>query len=256
MNENNFTNNVTKPVALITGAARRIGAEIARYLHQHNYQIIIHCHHSLSEAEQLAEELEAERAHSTQIIVADLMSLDGCEAIIKQALDKDNTFNGRLDVLVNNASAFFPTAVEDVTEQQWQKLFTTNLQAPFVLAQKAVIALKKYSGSIINITDIHGEKPLSGYPVYSMTKAGLISMTQSLAKELAPEIRVNGISPGAILWPEAETGDIEKQQHVLAKIPLKRMGKARNIAQTVLFLLQNDYISGQLIKVDGGRSIT
>ena len=176
-------------------------------------------------------------------------------------LSPSSEFAGRLDVLINNASAFFPTAVADVTQEQWQTLFATNLRAPFLLSQLVMPALKKASGSIINITDIHGKKPLNGYCVYSMTKAGLISMTHSLAKELAPEIRVNAVSPGAIMWPEADAFDSEEvqaatQKKVLSKIPLARMGHAKNIAQTVLFILENDYLTGQVISVDGGRSLT
>lgn len=239
------------PVVLITGAARRIGAETARHLHSHNYDIIIHCNHSIAEANRLAAELNTYRDDSALVVSADLSSQEGCEQLIENAL----AFKGRLNALVNNASAFYPTPVADVTEEQWQQLFATNLRAPFILSQKATTTLKQHSGVIINITDIHAEKPLAGYSVYSMSKAGLISMTHSLAKELAPEIRVNAVSPGAILWPEADEGDFEKQKKVLAKIPLQRMGAAKNIAQSVLFLLQNDYITGQVIKVDGGRSL-
>lgn len=239
------------PIALVTGAARRIGAEIARFLHQNGYQVIIHCNHSQADAESLALSLNNIRPKSAYVAVADLSSREGCAELIEKAL----SFAGRLDALINNASSFFPTAVEDVDEKQWQKLFNTNLRAPFILSQKARAALKLQSGSIINITDIHGNKPLSGYSVYSMSKAGLISMTQSLAKEFAPWIRVNAVSPGAILWPEQELENSEKQQNVIARIPLKRMGEAQDIAQTVLFLLQSHYITGQIINVDGGRSL-
>ncbi|PCJ50291.1 MAG: pteridine reductase [Gammaproteobacteria bacterium] len=243
------------PVALITGSARRIGAVIARLLHQNHHQIIIHCNHSLTEAEQLASELNDLRAASALVIKADLSTSQGCNELIEAVLEDSGMFKGRLDVLVNNASAFYPTAIGDVTDSDWQQLFSTNLKAPFILAQGFSASLKQNFGSIINITDIHGERPLAGYSVYSMSKAGLISMTLSLAKELAPNIRVNGVSPGAILWPEADEGDLQKQQKVLAKIPLTRMGAPMNIAQTVLFLLKNDYITGQTIKVDGGRSL-
>jgi len=253
MNDKNFTNNednhTALPVALITGAARRIGAEIAKHLHQNDFQIIIHCHQSKNEAEKLAEELNRLRPGSATVVVADLNSQQGCEQLIEASL----SFAGRLDALINNASVFYPTPLAEVTEEQWQHLFSTNLRAPFILAQKASPALKQHSGSIINITDIHGQNPLFGYSIYSMSKAGLISMTHTLAKELAPSIRVNAVSPGAIMWPEAEMEDHEKQKKVLAKIPLQRMGAAINIAQTVLFLLQNDYVTGQVIKVDGGR---
>ncbi len=252
MNDNISSKTKTNtPVVLITGAACRIGAEIVRHLHNHNYDIVIHCNHSTDEANQLAAELNSHRDNSILVISADLSSREGCEQLIESAL----AFKGRLNALVNNASAFYPTPVAEVTEEQWQQLFTTNLRAPFILSQKASPILKQNSGVIINITDIHGERPLAGYSVYSMSKAGLISMTHSLAKELAPEIRVNAVSPGAILWPEADDDDFEKQKKVLAKIPLQRMGAAINIAQTVLFLLENDYVTGQVIKVDGGQSL-
>ena len=258
MNVINNDSNIKKsplPVALITGSARRIGAEIARHLHQANYQIIIHCNHSLIVAKALADELNEQRAASARVIQADLSSTEGCTKLIDETINPEGLFHGRLDALINNASVFFPTKVSDVTDSDWQKLFNTNLKAAFSLAQKSTATLRQYRGSIINITDIHGERPLAGYSVYSMSKAGLITMTLSLAKELAPEIRVNGVSPGAILWPEADEGDDEKQLKVLAKIPLNRMGEPNNIAQTVLFLLTNDYITGQIISVDGGRSI-
>ena len=252
---------IVLPVVLITGAARRIGAETARHLHANGYRIIIHCNSSTDEANQLADELNANRSNSAYVVSAELSSNESCKQLIDTVLATDSPFNGCLDVLINNASAFFPTTVEDVTEKQWQTLFATNLRAPFLLSQLAMPALKKAAGSIINITDIHGIKPLQGYSVYSMTKAGLISMTHSLAKELAPEIRVNAVSPGAIMWPEADAFESEEvqaatQQKVLAKVPLARMGHPNNIAQTVLFLLQNDYVTGQVISVDGGRSLT
>ncbi len=251
---------VALPVALITGAARRIGAEIARLLHHNGYRIIIHCNNSIGEAQQLADELNAQRNNSAIVIAAELATEEGCEYLMSEVLSVDGPFEGRLNVLINNASVFYPTAFypttdEEATDEQWQQLFATNLRAPFLLAQKAAATLKKSSGSIINITDIHGERPLKGYSIYCMTKAGLISMTRSLSEELAPNVRVNGVSPGAIMWPEAEIDDQEKQKKVLAKIPLGRMGAPRNIAGTVLFLLENTYITGQIIKVDGGRSV-
>ncbi|MFT5519653.1 MAG: pteridine reductase [Enterobacterales bacterium] len=259
INNDTNINNDSLPVALITGSARRIGAEIARHLHQADYQIIIHCNHSVKDAKALADELNERRANSARVIQADLSSTEGCTSLIEAAINPEGLFDGRVDALINNASAFYPTKVSDVTDADWQQLFNTNLKAPFTLAQQSTATLKQYQGSIINITDIHGERPLKGYSVYSMTKAGLISMTHSLAKELAPEIRVNGVSPGAILWPEADEADgdgsDEKQLKVLAKIPLKRMGVPNNIAQSVLFLLANDYITGQIISVDGGRSL-
>ena len=238
-------------VVLVTGAARRIGAEIATMLHRSGYLVIIHYHHSSTDAETLANSLNAKRADSAFTISSDLGTEVGCEELITKTL----AIKGRLDALINNASVFYPTAVDAVSPEQWQQIFNTNLRAPFILSQKAAHALNESSGSIINITDIHGSRPLEGYSVYSMSKAGLISMTQSLAKELAPEVRVNSVSPGAILWPENETDD-EAHQEILSRIPLNRLGAAENIAQTVLFLLQNNYITGQTINVDGGRSLS
>jgi len=256
MNSNNSSKNSTNisvtKVALITGAAQRIGAEIATLLQKAGYCVMIHYNHSKTEAEQLAKRLNAEREESAFTFSSDLNSQQECKRLIEKTL----SINGNLNALINNASQFFPTVVDEVTETQWQQLFDTNLKAPFTLAQKAASALKQSSGSIVNITDIHGSKPLQGYSVYSMSKAGLISMTQSLAKELAPEVRVNAVSPGAILWPQEEAGQIEKQQDIISKIPLKRLGSTKDIAQAVLFLLQNNYITGQIINVDGGRSLS
>jgi len=238
-------------VALVTGAARRIGAEIATMLHNSGYLVVIHYHHSKTDAEALANSLNAKRADSAFTVSTDLGTEAGCEELINKTL----AIKGRLDALINNASVFYPIAVDAVSTEQWQLIFNTNLRAPFILSQKAASTLNESTGSIINITDIHGSRPLEGYSVYSMSKAGLISMTQSLAKELAPDIRVNSVSPGAILWPENETDD-EAHQEILRRIPLNRLGAAENIAQTVLFLLQNNYITGQTINVDGGRSLS
>ncbi len=238
-------------VVLVTGAARRIGAEIATMLHHSGYLVVIHYHHSKTDAEALAKSLNAKRADSAFTVSTDLGTEEGCEALINKTL----AIKGRLDALINNASVFYPTAVDAVSPEQWQQIFNTNLRAPFILSQKAARALNESTGSIINITDIHGSRPLEGYSVYSMSKAGLISMTQSLAKELAPEIRVNAVSPGAILWPEAEENNFEKHHKITEQIPLKRIGRAKDIAQSVLFLLQNNYITGQVINVDGGRSL-
>ncbi|RLA00101.1 MAG: pteridine reductase [Gammaproteobacteria bacterium] len=269
MNDKNFSNTDLSntdlsnkfdgPVALVIGAGHRIGADICRHLHENGYRLIIHCNHSIDQANQLCAELNALRIHGAQagdsafVAQADISTEQGRAQLVESVLSVDGKFQGRLDVLINNASAFYPTAVDEVTEQQWQQLFDTNLKAPFFLTQKVAAELKMQSGSVINITDIHGDKPLAGYPVYSMSKAGLISMTRSLARELAPEIRVNAVSPGAILWPEAEKDDHQKQQKIISQIPLNRMGKAHNISQTVLFLLENDYLTGQVINVDGGR---
>jgi len=258
MNHKNTTNCSSKAaVALITGAARRIGAEIATMLHKNGYHVVIHYHHSKTEAEALVNTLNARRADSAFAISTDLGNEQGCADLIEKTL----SVKGRLDALINNASVFYPTTVDTVSNEQWQHIFNTNLRAPFLLAQNAASSLKKSSGSIVNITDIHGSRPLKGYSVYSMSKAGLISMTQSLARELSPEVRVNSVSPGAILWPEQEESEQESKednshQEILNRIPLRRLGSAENIAQTVLFLLQNNYMTGQTINVDGGRSLS
>ncbi len=256
MNNENFSNNSkqanNKAVALITGAARRIGAEIATTLHKAGYTVMIHYQHSQAEAENLAGRLNNHRKASAFIYCSDLTTRQGCEQLIEETM----SIAGKLDALVNNASQFYPTAVDEVTDTQWQHIFTTNLKAPFTLAQKAAKTLKQSCGSIVNITDIHGVKPLEGFSVYSMSKAGLISMTHSLAKELAPDIRVNAVSPGAILWPQKAPDMSGNQQEILSKIPLQRLGSTKDIAQTVLFLLQNEYITGQIINVDGGRSLS
>ncbi len=250
MSHKNTENSSSQAVVLITGAARRIGAEIATMLHKKDYRVVIHYHHSKAEAEALANALNAERADCAFTVSTDLGTEEGCMDLIEKTL----SITGRLDALINNASVFYPTAVDTVTNDQWQHIFNTNLRAPFVLAQKAAKTLKESSGCIVNITDIHGSRPLEGYSVYSISKAGLISTTQSLARELAPEVRVNSVSPGAILWPEKD-GD-HSRTDILSQIPLKRLGSAENIAQTVLFLLQNNYITGQTINVDGGRSLS
>ncbi len=257
MSHKNPENSSSQAVALITGAARRIGAEIATMLHKKGYRVVIHYHQSKTEAEDLANALNTERADSAFTVSTDLATDEGCMGLIEKTL----SITGRLDALINNASVFYPTAVDTVTNEQWQHIFNTNLRAPFVLAQKAAKTLKETSGCIVNITDIHGSRPLEGYSVYSMSKAGLISMTQSLARELAPDVRVNSVSPGAILWPEQkgskhESDEDHSQTDILNRIPLKRLGSAKNIAQTVLFLLQNNYITGQTINVDGGRSLS
>lgn len=244
---------IQHPVALITGAARRIGAEIAQQLHRAGYNIVLHYRNSASEADRLAKSLNLLRADSARIIATDLNDIHALQTLADHALGAW----GRLDALINNASAFYPTPVGTVTEREWDDLFNSNLKAPFFLAQALANELKKNHGCIINIADIHAQRPLKNHPVYCAAKAGNIMLTQSLARELAPQVRVNGIAPGAILWPEQQ-GDLSEKakQDILEKIPLQKRGSAQDIARAVLFLVtEAPYITGQILAVDGGRSI-
>ncbi len=238
-------------VVLITGAAHRIGAATARLLHQAGANIVLHYRSSGGGAEALAEELNALRAASVTLLQGDLLDIAALPQLVAQA----HAAWGRLDVLINNASTFYPTPVGSVGEEQWNDLMGTNLKAPFFLSQAAAPHLKAERGCIVNIVDIHADQPLRGHPVYSMAKAGLGMMTKSLAAELGPEIRVNGIAPGAILWPENDMDDAIKTK-ILERTFLKRQGNPRDIARAALFLIRDaDYTSGHIIKVDGGRSL-
>lgn len=238
-------------IALITGAARRVGADIARVLHRAGTNIALHYRSSANESMALCDELNRIRINSAACIQGDLAETGNLHALIEKAAEKW----GGLDVLVNNASMFYPTSVELTTETEWSELIDINLAAPFFLSQAAAPLLKQRSGCIINIIDIHADRPLTGYPVYSVTKAGLAAMTQSLAKELAPDIRVNGVAPGAILWPENGITDSEKFE-ILERIALKRIGSPNDIAKAVHFLIREaPYVTGQILTVDGGRSL-
>lgn len=236
-------------VVLLTGAARRIGAVIARTLHAAGATVVIHYRHSVTEAQQLQTELNAQRVASCFLVQGDLLAI----ARLPQLMAETLALTGRLDVLVNNASSFYPTPMGTLTETQFDDLIGTNLKAPLFLAQAAAPQLQANRGCIINIVDIHGFRPLKGYPAYCAAKAGLLMLTQSLARELGPEVRVNGVAPGAILWPEmAENHAMHAD--LLAKTALKREGSPEDIARTVLFLVRDaDYITGQVIPVDGGR---
>lgn len=236
---------------LVTGGAKRIGAATVEYLHQHNYNVIIHCRLSRQAADELAAKLNAERADSAKVIQGDLNNETIYHSLIEQAVACWN----RLDVLVNNASRFYPTPVGRITLNDWDNLINSNMKAPLFLSQAAAPYLKQTAGVIINMTDIHGQRPMKDHTVYCAAKAGLSMITQSLAKELGPEIRVNGIAPGAILWPENDMPNHTKTL-ILQRTTLKRPGSPLDIAKTILFLIQDaDYISGQIIAVDGGRSI-
>jgi pteridine reductase len=244
-------NTLDGKVVLITGAAHRIGAATARLLHRAGANIVLHYRSSGGGAKALAEELNALRADSVSLLQGDLLDI----AALPQLVTKAHAAWGRLDVLINNASTFYPTPIGSVGEEQWNDLMGTNLKAPFFLSQAAAPHLRAERGCIVNIVDIHADQPLRGHPVYSMAKAGLVMMTKSLAAELGPEVRVNGIAPGAIIWPENDMDDVIKAK-ILERTFLKRQGNPQDIARAALFLIRDaDYTSGHIIKVDGGRSL-
>jgi len=246
-------NSLTGKTALISGGARRVGAEIARTLHAHGMDLVIHYRGSRDDAHALRSELEKHRARSVALVQGDLLDTARLPGMVEEAA----AAFGRLDALVNNASSFYPTPVGTATEHQWNDLIGTNLKAPFFLAQAAWPHLKKTQGCIVNIADIHGERPIKRYPIYSAAKAGLVMLTKSLARELAPEVRVNAIAPGTIMWPEGEAEvDEAQKQEMLARIPLKRTGSPSDIASTALFLIRDaTYVNGQVIAVCGGRTV-
>jgi pteridine reductase len=242
---------LTGKTALITGAAHRIGAVIARTLHQRGANIVLHYRSSRTGAEALQQELEALRPNSVTLVQGDLHDFARLPEIIEEAVQAC----GQLDILINNASSFYPTPVGSITEQQWDDLMGANLKAPLFLSQAAAPHLKKQQGCIINIVDIHADRPLKAHPVYSMAKAGLVMMTKALAGELGPEIRVNAVAPGAILWPEHEL-DNETKERIISRTFLKRQGDPSDIARAVGFLVEEaTYMSGQILTVDGGRSL-
>lgn len=246
-------NPLTSKVALITGAARRIGAEIARTLHEAGMNVILHYNASEEEAVHLSEKLNAIRPNSAMAIRADLQLLESENALINQATE----IWGRLDALINNASRFYRTEMGKVTEYAWNDLMGSNLKAPFFLSQAAAPQLAKTKGTIVNITDICVEKPLRDYAIYSVSKSGLDMLTKVLAKELGPDIRVNAVAPGSILWPEGKNSlsDTDKQK-IINKITLQRAGQPEDIAKAVLFFVRDaDYITGQVLMVDGGRML-
>jgi len=241
-----------RPVALITGAGRRVGAVTARTLHAAGYDLALHYRHSAADARALADELERRRGGSTLLLQAELADLPALPALIEQLL----AHYGRLDALVNNASAFFPTPLGTATPPQWDALFASNAQAPFFLSQAAIPALREARGGIVNLVDIYAERPLAQHTVYCMAKAALAAMTRSLALELAPEVRVNGVAPGAVLWP-SDGKPYADQQAMLARTPLQRAGTPDDVAGAVLWLLRDaPYVTGQIIRVDGGRSLS
>ena len=235
----------------ITGAAKRIGAACARLLHSEGCNVFLHYRSSKEAALQLCYELNQMRPDSAYMMQADLLNREEMESLVSEA----SMAWGRIDVLVNNASSFYPTTMADVTEQQWDELMGSNLKAPFFLAKLLSETLAKNKGCIVNIVDIHAERGLKGYPVYSIAKAGLVAMTKILAKEFGPAIRVNGVAPGAILWPDNELSEQDRQE-ILQRVVLRRNGKPDDIAKAVWFLIKDaDYMTGQILTVDGGRTL-
>jgi len=244
-------NNEQRPVVLITGAAKRVGARIAHGLHAAGYDLALHYRHSRTEMDALCADLNAVRSGSAHAIRADLADVEKLPRIVADCIARF----GRLDALVNNASAFYATPIGSVTTAQWDELFASNVRAPFFLAQAAAPHLKSVQGSIVNIVDIYAERPLPGHPVYCMAKAALAMMTLALAKELGPEVRVNGIAPGAILWPESGKAYAD-QADLVARTPLRRSGTPEDVAAAVVFLLRDaKFTTGQILKVDGGRAL-
>ncbi len=238
-------------VALITGGSRRIGASAARRLHGCGMRLVIHYRRSADEAEALRAELCARRPDSVMLIRGDLTEIAKVKNLVRQCAGE----LGRLDALINNASAFFPTPIRSAGEDQWRAIMDTNLKAPFFLSQAAAPYLKKTRGAIVNITDIYADRPLAEHAIYCAAKAGLWSLTKSLAAELAPQIRVNAVAPGAILWPEHDTDELSHQR-LVSRTPLKSAGNADDIAAAVKFLLADaGFITGQMINVDGGRTV-
>lgn len=240
-------------VVLVTGGAKRVGAAICRRLHAAGAQLAIHYRSSTAEALALQDELNATRPGSASAIPADLLIPDALPQLIAATIGKF----GRLDALVNNASSFYATPLAGVSEQHWHDLLGTNLKAPLFLAQAAAAELRRRHGCIVNIADIHAERPMQGHLLYSVAKAGLVALTKALAQEMAPQVRVNAVAPGVIVWPEdAEWQDEELRRKIVAHTLLKREGEPDDIAKTIAFLIgESPYITGQVIAVDGGRSI-
>ncbi|MEO5623625.1 MAG: pteridine reductase [Dokdonella sp.] len=239
------------PVVLVTGAARRIGASIARTLHAAGYDVALHCRASRAELDALIGELESARPRSTLALQADLAEVERLPELVTTTVERF----GRLDGLVNNASAFYRTPLGTITAAHWDELFAANARAPLFLAQAAAPELAARNGAIVNLIDIYAERPLPQHSVYCMAKAALAMATLALAQELGPQVRVNGIAPGAVLWPEAGKGYTD-QQELIARTPLQRAGTPEDVVGAVLWLLRDaPFVTGQIIRVDGGRSL-
>lgn len=236
---------------LITGAGKRIGAACSRLLHGQGCNILLHYKASKQEAMRLGDELNLIRPGSAKLIQGNLRDMAELEAVASSALASW----GGIDVVINNASSFYPTPLAETTEVQWDELLGSNLKAPYFLVKAVSASLAKRQGCVINMVDIHAERGLPGYPVYSIAKAGLVAMTKILAKELAPDVRVNAVAPGAILWPESGLPELDKEE-ILQHVPLARCGSPEDIAKAVLYLVKDaDYVTGQIITVDGGRTL-
>ena len=240
-----------RPVALITGSGRRIGSVIAQTLHAAGYDVALHYRHSMGEASALATVLNERRPDSAGVFCADLADPSAPERLVTQILAR----TGRLDGVVNNASSFFPTPIGSATVAMWDDLFASNAKGPFFLAQAAAPALQVTQGSIVNLVDIYAARPLADHPIYSMAKAALAAMTRALAVDLAPMVRVNGVAPGAVLWP-TEANPYENQAELLARTPLRRAGDPQDVADAVLYLARAPFITGQILTVDGGRTLS
>ncbi len=245
---------LTGKVALVTGGAKRVGAAICRRLHAQGANLMVHHRASVAEARALQQDLNQLRAGSVALIRADLLNSASLPDLVKTTIQQ---FGG-LDILINNASSFFATAIGEVTEKNWEDLIGTNLKAPLFLSQAAAAELRRRHGCIVNIVDIHAEFPMKSYVVYTVAKGGLLALTRSLARELGPEVRVNGVAPGTILWPEDDAwSDALSRQRIVNQTALKRIGDPDDIAKAVEFLVTGaPYVTGQVIAVDGGRSIT
>ena len=236
---------------LVTGGARRVGAAIARRLHAAGASVLVHYRDSELDAAALVAQLNAERPKSAATVKAELLAPIAPKALVSAALQAF----GRLDVLVNNASSFFAVPLGEIESSHWEELIGSNLRAPLFICQEAAPQLARHQGSIVNIVDIHADRPLKGYPLYSVAKAGLASLTRALALELAPGVRVNGVAPGAIAWPEDGQFEDAERNRIIATTPLGRIGAPEDIAQAVLYLACAGFVTGQVVSVDGGRSI-
>lgn len=257
--ESKFVSTETdEKVCCITGAALRIGACIARKFQQQGFRVIIHYNHSADAAQLLVEQLNQLRPNSALALQADFNDRQKTRKLAEQIVDKYQ----RLDVLVNNASSFYPTPLGEATQSQWDELIDSNLRTAFFLSRDLAPELTRRQGAIVNIADTHADKPLHNYSIYSIAKAGVKAMTKSLAEELAPTVRVNGISPGAILWPPSledsqDPSVVAARKKILEQIPLKKLGEAQHIADAVYFLAsEGSYLTGQTIRVDGGRALS
>lgn len=246
------TNKINK-VVLITGGAKRVGAAICRSLHANGFSLMIHYKSSINEARFLQTELNLQRKNSVAIIQGDLLHIASLPNLVSETINH----YGRLDVLINNASTYYPTEIGDIDEAKWQDLVGSNLKAPLFLSQAAAFELRKNHGCIVNITDMHVERPKQGYIVYSVAKAGLVTLTKSLAHELSPEVRVNAVAPGPVQWPENNPQfDEVYRQRVINQTLLKRVGEAEDVAKAVKFLVADaPFITGHILAVDGGRSL-